>query len=563
VDVDLHRTGGAGLTGAAAGGAFGTPRALLHDVPNAIRFREFGGDLQDASSAVANRLAQHAGGTEALADQHASFRANEAVSKDVANELKPLSNALRKSGAISQDADNALSRAQAGEPLNKQDLAAVRSTGDPDVISLVKQATVLSRLREHGNYDRSAETFGGGVSQAPGVRTLVNHPGYSAAAAFGSANFLPYAGIDVLTHLGGAMPTIAAALAAAKGAGLLARGVDNATGRRSPTETFARKFADPNASVRPAPAPPVASTAPVAPAPGPWGPVPPVGPTGPQVAQPQPAPRKIPTSGLSSILSATVQQMNRATRAQAKAHAQAQKQQAPAAAPPPAPSVQDIPSFLPQRSTPEDIPAFLPSRQAPVEAPSPIVVAKALTKANGSANGKTNGATPPNADAAAAKLAGMLSERAAAKPAPEAPKETVSSFTPPEPRKVKSDAGVEIELRRHSAGGFVNARQASEHIADNLIKTRSESSLKRLMPEGRENFVDFISNIIEGKDIDAQKLSRLTGIDEDHMIEHMRSTMTRAQAEETRRMLTQHSPDEAKAIAGVLNDKRIRLLWKK
>jgi hypothetical protein len=287
LSIDPNEAASAAITGAATGATLATPR-LARDAVNAAKFRDMGGDLALPASAVANRVLAKVKAADDLANVKTAYEATSDTAADVLNELR----AARKAVSItSPEADNALSRAANGNALNAGDLQAIGDAtqnvpGGALVHDLAKQATVLARLKDKGNFDDRGERFAGGAAER--IRKFVTgHPLLSGAV--GSAGIVHSAG-DIASVI--ADPTALVHAAALGGVAYgAARGVDRTLGLRSPAQSFAEKFGNPSVPVRPQVAtPPVAPVAPrpsigptgprIAPLPTPWGAEPPADVTG-------------------------------------------------------------------------------------------------------------------------------------------------------------------------------------------------------------------------------------------------------------------------------------------
>lgn len=256
VSVDPKEALGSGVLGGAAGAALGSPR-LARDLTGAARFRDVGGDdFTAARAAIANRIIERAGGDPAsLKDPNAAYRATTDTQADVINELRQKVRAVRKVTTLTQEADNALNRAQRGQRLTDGDLSAINDAvdGTPDadgIKALAAQATVLSRLKAKGDLNPSQERFGGGVSDKlrRTARALMIPGGSAYGAAHVLAGSMPGASAVV-----GAAPAVAATAVGAYGA---IRGAERTLGLTSPAHAFVEKFADGATPMRPTTTPP-------------------------------------------------------------------------------------------------------------------------------------------------------------------------------------------------------------------------------------------------------------------------------------------------------------------
>jgi hypothetical protein len=241
VRVDPHSMVDNAIIGGIGGGVFSGGKAAKDSIA-AIRFRDVGDDLALHSAAVANRLIDRAGSSEALQSPSDAYHATKDAHADVIRELTTAASALRKTQAVSTDADNALSRAAKGSDLNGSDIAAIDGIdGGDNVKNLAKQATVLARLKNKGNFDPGDERFSGGVAEQ--VRKLVKRNPLLTGGAYAGGNALT-AGTDALASTLGsnALPAI--------GVYVGTRAAERALGITAPARTFAEKFADRSVPVR-------------------------------------------------------------------------------------------------------------------------------------------------------------------------------------------------------------------------------------------------------------------------------------------------------------------------
>jgi hypothetical protein len=142
-----------GIVGGVTGGAFSAPRGVK-DTISATRFRDVGGDLQPASTALAERIRSRVGDDSELQSPQTAFRAVDEAKREVHNELKA-------AGANTTDPQvtNAIDRATSGRTLTGQDLAAIDKVGDPNLSMLARQAHVADVLTSKGNFDTGSATL--------------------------------------------------------------------------------------------------------------------------------------------------------------------------------------------------------------------------------------------------------------------------------------------------------------------------------------------------------------------------------------------------------------------
>lgn len=320
--LDPYAIANDALVGGGAGGAFATPK-LGRDVAGSVKYREFGGDSSEASSAVANRI-QAAAGDGDLKNSKTGFEAVRRAESDIKTELSAAVTALKAETDLSPDAVNALKAAQTGKGVNSDDLAtldaAVGSTPSADLVKgLARQASILTKLKGKGDFNTARKRFAGGAGNAleKHVRALQNPLGA------GAAGLLSAAGLS--GNMAAMFTAAPPALAAIGGVYGGARVLDRITGARSPARQFAERFADPSVSLRPPvvqpdPPPPVA---PPVVNDAPWGPRPP-GPSVPSVPLETPDTSKLPP-GFQSLLDTEVRNQNRETLAETQRAQQAQR----------------------------------------------------------------------------------------------------------------------------------------------------------------------------------------------------------------------------------------------
>lgn len=260
--VDPVEVANAAATSGLTGGVMATPRAVA-ETHNAVKYREFGGDNEKASAAVANRIEAVGGNLGNIKD---GFKAVTDSARDVRTELTNAS----KGFSSTPEANNALVRARAGKELTETDLQHL-DNADPNVAFLARQASVIAKLKTQGDYRTTVGKFGGGISSKmeKGVRLFYNPTGAMTAAGIGA---LGIGGLGA-GAMGYALPTVGALGAAYGGARVL----DKLTGNRSPAKQFTKRFADNTSPVRlPTAAPQAAPALPITgpkigPAPQPWG----------------------------------------------------------------------------------------------------------------------------------------------------------------------------------------------------------------------------------------------------------------------------------------------------
>lgn len=248
--VDPISLANSAVVGGVTGGALASPKAAK-DTYVSTRLRKFGGDMEEASSAVANRLASVSGGV--LDDPKKAFETLNSVHRDVAREIVTAARALEKAqrqqgtGVLDTEALNALARAKARGRIYGNDISALeRGAEHPEgqrVLNLVKQAKVLADLKDTPAYDKGHRRFVGGVSGLAerGLRAVFNPLSATASAtsaALGASGVVPALSLA---------PSIAAPV---YGSYLAARAVDRLTGDRAPLKQFVEKFANPAIPVR-------------------------------------------------------------------------------------------------------------------------------------------------------------------------------------------------------------------------------------------------------------------------------------------------------------------------
>jgi hypothetical protein len=234
VSVDPAEAVNAGLTQSVTGAALAGPRALK-STAGAVRYREFGGDNQQAAESVARRMQSSADGGD-LSSPKVGFQALQESQRDVAREVRTAARSIDDTG-MSPEAANAIARARASARLSRGDIEALEAAPSDaraptaELASLARQALVLNRLQKSADYNTAAKTFTGGVARYLEKGAKVLRSGGIAGTAFGLVTN-PAAMVHALPGVGGAI--------AAYGA---ARGLDSLTGARSPAKSFAEQFA--------------------------------------------------------------------------------------------------------------------------------------------------------------------------------------------------------------------------------------------------------------------------------------------------------------------------------
>lgn len=257
LSVDPSKVVESGLASGLTGAALASPRAVA-DVHGARKYEQFGGDNQEATTAVMNRVAQAADGQKL--DTKSSFEhlrtADEGLRDELKTAVKPIKSTL--------DADTAAALKQAGKgrKLSDSDLSLIEENTTPDIAFLARQAHVASMVKDMGDYGGGKFVGGLGNQMEKHVRALQNPVGSAVAAGLGAMSLGGHAA--ALYAYG---PATLGAIAGTYG-GL--RGIDALTGNRVPLKGLMSRFADPNSQVRlPAPQEPQAAPTP---SPGPTGP---------------------------------------------------------------------------------------------------------------------------------------------------------------------------------------------------------------------------------------------------------------------------------------------------
>lgn len=347
--VDPTRTLNSAVTGAATSGALAAPR-FAADAGKAVSLREFGGDNQAASEAVANRMLQAApeGLGKTIGGAKVDARALANVKTDIGNELGDSARDVRSNTTLSTEADNALQRAQAGKPLTADDVDLIdKEAPGTNAAFLARQARMTQLLQDNGTFQN--ERWAGGLSGKLDKAVGYWLPKAAFISAAGEATGHDFIGAYAPHVIGGAA------------AGYLgARAVDSLTGMRSPAKTFTDTFANQNQQVRvPQPAAPAAPTPPSVPnvpppAPSPWGYV--------QPPAPQANANALNT-GVQAALRMYAAKQKYVTQTQAQAQAQARKQQ----------SLQQQAQSILQQAQPQPAPAAPEATQIdPLSLPSDI-----------------------------------------------------------------------------------------------------------------------------------------------------------------------------------------------
>jgi hypothetical protein len=233
-----------GIVGGVTGGAFSAPRGVK-DTISATRFRDVGGDLQPASTALAERIRSRVGDDSELQSPQTAFRAVDEAKREVHNELKA-------AGAATTDPQvtNAIDRATSGRTLTGQDLAAIDKVGDPNLSMLARQAHVADVLTSKGNYDTGSGRFAGGLSEQ--VRSIAAHHPVLATMLGGGGALAAAArmGPIGLDSIAANVPAFAGTAAAGIGGYLALSRAEKALGLRSPAHSFVEKFSQDGAPVR-------------------------------------------------------------------------------------------------------------------------------------------------------------------------------------------------------------------------------------------------------------------------------------------------------------------------
>jgi hypothetical protein len=233
-----------GIVGGVTGGAFSAPRGVK-DTISATRFRDVGGDLQPASTALAERIRSRVGDDSELQSPQTAYRAVDEAKREVHNELKA-------AGASTTDPQvtNAIDRATSGRTLTGQDLAAIDKVGDPNLSMLARQAHVADVLTSKGNFDTGSERFAGGLSEQ--VRSIAAHHPVLATMLGGGGALAAAArmGPIGLDSIAANVPAFAGTAAAGIGGYLALSRAEKALGLRSPAHSFVEKFSQDGAPVR-------------------------------------------------------------------------------------------------------------------------------------------------------------------------------------------------------------------------------------------------------------------------------------------------------------------------
>lgn len=257
-----------GIFGAAGGATFAAPRGAK-DAATAVRFRD--ADHGADTALAANRINSKVDKSADLEKPETAYKAVTSAVSDVRNEL---SNSARELRNVSPEASNAIKRAQSGEALNADDLAAIDREGNATVSSLARQATALRKLTDTGSFDTSSERFAGGVGEK--VRRLASNHKLTAIGATALPHIASngFSGMDTLMS---AIPGMMEAGAVGFGAYKGLKSIEKAFGVQSPARTFTEKFSN-GEDVRPVvqrnDSPTGPKIAPIANplyTPGPWG----------------------------------------------------------------------------------------------------------------------------------------------------------------------------------------------------------------------------------------------------------------------------------------------------
>jgi hypothetical protein len=316
--IDPKQTLEAAVGGAITGPALATPR-LIADAGKAARFKEFGGDNQQASEAVASRLTDAApeGLGNTLGGSKVDARALSTVKSNIKGELQSAAADARSTNQLSVDANNALRRAQRGEPLTADDIQLLDNEAPgTNAAFLARQARVAQLLQDKGTF--SDGKWAGGVSGMLDKAVGKWLPKAAFISAAGEATGHDFIGAYAPHVIGGAA------------AGYLgSRALDSLTGMRSPAKAFANTFENAQAATRIQPQqPPRTPTPPTVPpvAPpqaSPWG-----------YPQPQaPAPAPLNGNALNTQIKAALQMYAAKQKFAAQAAAASQPPPAPTPAP--------------------------------------------------------------------------------------------------------------------------------------------------------------------------------------------------------------------------------------
>lgn len=276
--VDPNRT----MSNAIASGVGGTALSAPHVVSAAARThatRQFTGENQAASEAVANRIAAANEGTD-IGTKAEPVRV---ATENIKTELNDTVSDISKRQDLGEEATSALQRAAQGRALTDTDFEHIqKAVGDDPaadrVMQLARQAHVATLLTKQGRIH--GDDFIGGAAgfAAQKIRALANPTAAISATGLG---YLTGGGQALAGFLGQHSP---AALAAIGGGYAGLRAIDAITGARAPAQRFVDRFANPDSGVRPniniPPVPP-----PLDLSQGPWGQRPP-GSSVPQVEAP-------------------------------------------------------------------------------------------------------------------------------------------------------------------------------------------------------------------------------------------------------------------------------------
>jgi hypothetical protein len=212
----------------------------VHDA--AVAARLTGTPADEHTQMVADRLTKAVDAPEDLKDPNKAGAAVKAVQSDLSGEISRASQSVSNP---SENAANAIKRAQKGEVLTDRELASIDAENSPVLSSLARQSSHLADLATKGRW--SGDRFAGGISE------------FIRAHAFGLGKMA--AGVDVLSHAAGQggvgldtlmsqLPGAAEAAAAGYGGYKVLQGLDKFTGAYTPVHNFANKFAN-GGEVRP------------------------------------------------------------------------------------------------------------------------------------------------------------------------------------------------------------------------------------------------------------------------------------------------------------------------
>jgi len=239
--IDAQEALGAGVMGAGGGALFSAPHAAKEALTS-VRMNDQAGDAHTAMAA--NRITEHAGGTDTLADPKVAYKATQGAIEDVRREI---GDAAKRTSNPSTEASNAIAAAKSGEALTDKQTAAVDAEGNDQLSSLVRQATALSKLTDMGNFDSGEGRFAGGASEFARNNARAAVYGLTGAAAL--PHMVAQGGVG-LDSLSASVPHLAEAAAAGVAGYKGLKLADKALGFASPAKTFAERFGDTSGNVR-------------------------------------------------------------------------------------------------------------------------------------------------------------------------------------------------------------------------------------------------------------------------------------------------------------------------